>query len=118
MDTDAPSLYDAGVESVTTYLQLDGLGELALLAHDLGVTLFVGFTLRVGEDLLHSLGYKVAVQLAAHLRQDGCSGRARTEQQQRHRIRRLNRPVSFSNAKKLSLYSPRCLLLLHSTCIA
>lgn len=65
------------------YLELDGLRELALLAYDLGIALLDGFPRRVGEDVIHSLGYEFAVQLAGHLCQK-LLVRARTERTTQH----------------------------------
>lgn len=61
------------------HLELDGLGELALLADDLGIALLDGLSRRVGEDVIDGLGYEFAVQLASHLCQK-LLGRARTKQ--------------------------------------
>lgn len=80
-----PSIAVVGVRpcSSTTpaeqaYLELDGLGELSFLADNLRVALLNGLPGRVGEDIIHSLGYEFAIQLAAHLCQM-LLVRARTE---------------------------------------
>lgn len=51
----------------TTHLELDGLGELSLLADDLGVTFLESFTICEGYHVIHGLGYQFAIQLARHL---------------------------------------------------
>lgn len=80
------------------HLELDGLRELALLAHDLGIALLDRLPRRVGEDVIHSLGYEFAVQLASHLCQK-LLVRARTERRRsshshRRGLRRSTQKIS------------------------